>query len=159
MNKLVITLVSAAAALSVIKLLGKRDNNEKEVKIKLEEWEGICVVGDVNPYTRVLTKRKHKIRWVVENNCKRTVTVLVDGFLSIDPDDSTKTKPFGPDPSDNRFDFETIEPGKEGRLISKTGKGESPTQSEELYEYDITVRWGEGAGDEYKLDPRVRLTN
>ncbi|HEY7913244.1 MAG TPA: hypothetical protein VIG62_15130 [Blastocatellia bacterium] len=159
MKKIIITLVSAAAALSFIKLFGGRANNEKEVEITLEDWEGVCAVSDVDPPTRTLKKLKHKVRWVVKNNCSRAVTVTVGGFSSEDPLDPGKTKPFGPEASDNRFDFETIEPGDESRLISKKGKGESPAQPEETYKYDITVRWGEAAGDEYRLDPRVRLTN
>jgi hypothetical protein len=159
MKKIIITLVSAVAALSIIRLFGARANNEKEVEITLEDWDGLCVVSNVDPPTRTLKKLKHKIRWVVKNNCSRAVTVIVEGFRSEDPPDPAKTKPFGLNPSDNIFDFETIEPGDEGRLISKTGKGESPAQPEETYKYGITVRWGAGADEEYKLDPRVRLTN
>jgi hypothetical protein len=119
-------------------------NHEKSVEIYLKDVGGKCVIEVPAAFQSVYLKRnKGKVRWIVYNNCDAasTANVVIENF------GKNNSKPFGGDACDNKFTFDPIAKGDEGRLISKTGKVDG------RFSYTIKVIAANGTIAE--LDPEI----
>lgn len=109
---------------------------------------GRCSIRVDPPYDSVtLAAGQEKVRWVVYNDCS---AAEVDGTrITIDNFGKNNLNPFGTDPCDSKFIFDTIKKGEEGRLMSKTGKNQGQ------YKYTIRVISSSGTDLAAPLDPQV----
>ncbi len=141
--------VNANASPPLIKPL----NHEKEVRIHVTNspnTPGQCaIIVDREFMSIKLEARKDKVIWIADNTCDATGAQLIIGDFKILSNPSQQ-RPFGDDPYDNRFVFDPIAKGEEGRLISKTGKNPGK------YEYTLRI-----VGTDGKvlgmLDPEVAI--
>lgn len=128
----------------------KRANHEKEIKIRIANSTpvGRCAIT-VDPLYQFLDGTKDKVIWSAENDCDAAGAQLIIGdFKSIS--NPSENSPFGNDPYDNRFVFDPINKGDEGRLISKVGKKPG--------KYEYTLRIVGTRNEELgKLDPQIEI--
>lgn len=136
-----------------------RANHEKEVTINIANSPAPpykCVITVVQGSVK-LDGRKEKVRWTAENECDaaENAQLIIDDFGKNNSDPSDKS-PFGNDINDNKFIFDPIAKGDEGRLISKTGKGK-PGNRKVIYKYTLKIV-GTGGAELGKLDPEVEVS-
>lgn len=102
-----------------------RNNHEQRVQIYLTKPTPTSVKCDIEVDREMvsLDGSKDKIRWVAYNDCDlaENARLIIESFGKNNSGPNGHS-PFGDDPYDNRFVFDPIANGEEGRLISKIGK-------------------------------------
>ena len=129
-----------------------KSNNEKDRVIVINKDPNDpkrCEIPNVGNVTIALNK--NKVKWIVENNCPaaNTANIVLEGFKEIGG--AGATDPFGNNACDNKFIFDPILSGDEGRLVSHTPKKKG------TFKYDIKVVLPDGTVIAY-LDPQVVVT-
>lgn len=119
--------------------------HEQVVEILVRDAGGGKCAIEVSPASQTvyLKRRRDRVRWNVTNDCEAAseASIVIENF------GNNNSKPFGGDACDNRFVFDPIARGDDGRLITKTGKVDG--------RYKYTIKLVAASRTIAELDPEI----
>jgi hypothetical protein len=127
---------------------------EKPVHIMIVQGGAAgCSIQKPTTDVEISINAGEKVRWCVENQCDRTLEVMIDAFSKVD--DPSDRNPFGENDRDNIFFTGAIRLGKAKHLVSKV-----PRITSNGYRYKYYVKLFDTDGSLIDLeDPQVIISD